>query len=249
MDDGLSGKVALVTGGSRGIGRQIGIALAAAGAEVILADLDADGAAETAEEIKAGGGLARGARLDVSDDEAVESGVAELLSHYDRIPILVNNAGITRDNLLLRMKQEDWDRVLQTNLTGVYRTCRALLPSMTRAREGRIVNISSVVGSMGNAGQTNYAAAKAGLLGFSRSLAREVASRNVTVNCVAPGFIDTAMTQGLGEAARTRLLSQVPLRRLGTPEDIAAAVLFLVGGGAAYITGATLHVNGGMYMS
>jgi len=249
MDGGLSGKVALVTGGSRGIGRQIGIALSGAGAEVILADLDAEGAAATAEEIKAAGGRARGASLDVGSDEAVENGVAELLSHYGRIPVLVNNAGITRDNLLLRMKQEDWDRVLQTNLTGVYRMCRALVPSMTRAREGRIVNISSVVGSMGNAGQTNYAAAKAGLEGFSRSLAREVASRNITVNCVAPGFIDTAMTQSLPEAARERLLNQVPLRRLGRPEEIAAAVLFLVGDGAAYITGTTLHVNGGMYMS
>jgi len=249
MDGGLSGKVALVTGGSRGIGRQIGIALAQAGAEVILADLDADGAEETAREINAAGGRARGLLLNVAEDEAVENGVAELLTHYDRIPILVNNAGITRDNLLLRMKQEDWDRVLQTNLTGVYRMCKALVPSMTRAREGRIVNISSVVGSMGNAGQTNYAAAKAGLEGFSRSLAREVASRNVTVNCVAPGFIDTAMTQSLPDAARDRLLAQVPLKRLGRPEDIAEAVLFLVGDGAAYITGATLHVNGGMYMS
>ena len=249
MDGGLSGKVALVTGGSRGIGRQIGIALARAGAEVILGDLDADGAEETAREINAAGGRARGLLLNVAEDEAVENGVAELLSHYDRIPILVNNAGITRDNLLLRMKQEDWDRVLQTNLTGVYRMCKALVPSMTRAREGRIVNISSVVGSMGNAGQTNYAAAKAGLEGFSRSLAREVASRNVTVNCVAPGFIDTAMTQSLPDAARDRLLAQVPLKRLGRPEDIAEAVLFLVGDGAAYITGATLHVNGGMYMS
>ena len=249
MDGGLAGKVALVTGGSRGIGRQIGVALAGAGAEVILADLDAEGAAAAAEEIKSGGGRARGVSLDVSDDDSVEKGVSELLSHYDRIPVLVNNAGITRDNLLLRMKREDWDRVLQTNLTGVYRMCRALVPSMTRAREGRIVNISSVVGSMGNAGQTNYAAAKAGLEGFSRSLAREVASRNVTVNCVAPGFIDTAMTQALPEAARERLLHQVPLRRLGKPEDIAAAVLFLAGDDAAYITGATLHVNGGMYMS
>lgn len=249
MGTDLSGKVALVTGGSRGIGRQIGIALAGAGADVILADLDADGAEATAEEIRGGGGSARGVSLNVADDDAVEQGVAGLLADYGKIPILVNNAGITRDNLLLRMKREDWDRVLQTNLGGVYRMCRALVPAMVRAREGRIVNISSVVGSIGNAGQTNYAAAKAGLEGFSRSLAREVASRNVTVNCVAPGFIDTAMTRSLNEAARARLLEQVPLRRLGTPEDIAAAVLFLVGDAAAYITGTTLHVNGGMYMS
>jgi len=249
MSGELAGKVALVTGGSRGIGRQIGITLAGAGAEVILADVDADGAAAAAEQIRGGGGQARGIFLDVADDESVDQGVAGLLSDYGRIPVLVNNAGITRDSLLLRMKQEDWDRVLQTNLGGAYRMCRALVPSMVRAREGRIVNISSVVGSIGNAGQTNYAAAKAGLEGFTRSLAREVASRNVTVNCVAPGFIDTAMTRALDEAARARLLEQVPLKRLGTPDDIAAAVLFLCGDGAAYITGATLHVNGGMHMS
>lgn len=249
MSGDLAGKAALVTGGSRGIGRQIGAALAGAGADVILADLDADGAAAAAGEINAGGGRARGVFMDVADDDSVEKGVAGLLSDYGRIPILVNNAGITRDSLLLRMKREDWDRVLQTNLVGVYRMCRAVVPSMVRAREGRIVNISSVVGSIGNAGQSNYAAAKAGLEGFSRSLAREVASRNITVNCVAPGFIDTAMTRALGEAARKRLLEQVPLNRLGAPEDVAAAVLFLAGSGAGYITGATLHVNGGMFMS
>jgi 3-oxoacyl-[acyl-carrier protein] reductase len=249
MGEGLSGEVALVTGGAQGIGRQIGIALAGAGADVILADLDEEGAEAVAGQIRAEGGRARGVSVDVSDDAAVETCAAELLSAYGRIPILVNNAGITRDSLLLRLKREDWDKVLQTNLFGVYRMCRAIVPAMVRAREGRVVNISSVVGSIGNAGQTSYAAAKAGLEGFSRSLAREVASRNVTVNCVAPGFIDTAMTRALDEKARARLLDQVPLRRLGRPEDIAAAVLFLVSRGAAYITGTTLHVNGGMYMS
>jgi 3-oxoacyl-[acyl-carrier protein] reductase len=248
MSGELEGKVALVTGGSRGIGRQIGITLAAAGAEVVLADLDLPGAEQTASEIVSAGGQARGLTMNVAADTAVEEAVAGLLEDYDRIPILVNNAGITRDNLLMRMKPEEWDGVLQTNLVGVYRMCRALVPSMVRARYGRVVNISSVVGSMGNAGQCNYSAAKAGVEGLTRSLAREVGSRNITVNCVAPGFIDTAMTQSLDDAARKRLLEQVPIKRLGTPEDIAAAVLFLVGDAASYITGATLHVNGGMYM-
>ena len=248
MRSELQGKVAVVTGGSRGIGRQIGITLAAAGAEVVLADLDLTGAERSASEITAAGGKARAVTMDVATDAGVEKAVAGLLEDYDRIPILVNNAGITRDNLLMRMKPEEWDGVIQTNLVGVYRLCRAIVPSMVRARYGRVVNISSVVGSMGNAGQCNYAAAKAGVQGFTRSLAREVASRNVTVNCVAPGFIDTAMTQALDETARKRLLEQVPIKRLGTPEDIAAAVLFLVGESASYITGTTLHVNGGMYM-
>ena len=244
----LKGQVALVTGGSRGIGRVIGGRLADAGAEVILGARTAEAAQAVAREITAGGGRARGVALDVSDDAAVEQGVAALLKDYARISLLVNNAGITCDNLLLRMKKEDWDRVLQTNLTGVYRVCRVLLPSMIRARFGRIVNITSVVAGTGNAGQTNYAAAKAGIVGFSKSLAREVASRNVTVNCVAPGFIDTDMTQHLDAATKEKLLAQVPLGRLGTPDDIAEAVLFLVGPGGSYVTGGTLHVNGGMYM-
>jgi 3-oxoacyl-[acyl-carrier protein] reductase len=246
--DEFEGRVALVTGGSRGIGKRIGEVLAAAGAEVVLADLDADGAAAAAEEIRATGAAAGSVAMNVADDESVATSAAGLLDDYGKIAILVNNAGITRDNLLLRMKREEWDGVLQTNLVGVYRLCRALVPAMVKARYGRIVNISSVVGSIGNAGQTNYAAAKAGVEGMTRSLAREVASRNVTVNCVAPGFIDTAMTQALPEKARTMLLDQVPMKRLGTPDDIAAAVRFLAGDAASYITGTTLHVNGGMHM-
>jgi 3-oxoacyl-[acyl-carrier protein] reductase len=178
----------------------------------------------------------------------VERAVAALVEDYATIPILVNNAGITCDNLLLRMKKDDWERVLQTNLTGVYRLCRALVPSMVRARYGRIINISSVVAEMGNPGQANYAAAKAGIEAFSRSLARELASRNVTVNCVAPGFIDTDMTRSLNQAARDKLLAQVPLGRWGTPEDVGEAVCFLAAADADYLTGVTLKVNGGLAM-
>jgi 3-oxoacyl-[acyl-carrier protein] reductase len=244
----LKEKVALVTGGSRGIGRAIAARLAAAGARVVLTARSAEAAEKVADEIRASGGDARGVVLDVSDYDAVEQGMAKLLEDYARIAILVNNAGITSDNLLLRMKREDWDRVLQTNLSGVYRLCRAVVPSMVRARYGRIVNITSVVAGLGNPGQTNYAAAKAGIEGFSRSLARELASRAISVNCIAPGFVDTDMTRNLDEVAREKLLEQVPLRRLGTPEDVAAAALFLVSAEAEYITGTTLHVNGGMYM-
>lgn len=248
VSGGFEGKVALVTGGSRGIGKAIGQALATEGAEVIVAARGLDGARETAEQIVASGGRARGVSIDVSDDQAVADGVAALLKDYATIALLVNNAGITRDNLLLRMKKEDWQLVLETNLTGIYRTCRALVPSMMRSRFGRIVNVSSVVAGTGNPGQVNYTAAKAGIEGFTRSLARELASRNITVNCVAPGFVDTDMTRDLGEEARKKLLGQVPLRRLGTPEDVAGAVTFLLGDGASYITGSTIHVNGGMYM-
>lgn len=244
----LDEKVALVTGGSRGIGRAIATRLAAAGARVVLTARSAEAAEKVAEEIRAAGGDARGVMLDVSDYDAVEQGMAKLLGDYARIAILVNNAGITSDNLLLRMKREDWDTVLQTNLSGVYRLCRAVVPSMIRARYGRIVNITSVVAGLGNPGQTNYAAAKAGIEGFTRSLAREVASRTISVNCIAPGFVDTDMTRNLDEGTRQKLLAQVPLKRLGTPEDVAAAALFLVGAEAEYITGTTLHVNGGMYM-
>jgi 3-oxoacyl-[acyl-carrier protein] reductase len=244
----LEEKVALVTGGSRGIGRAIATRLAAAGARVVLTARSAEAAEKVADEIRASGGDARGVVLDVSDYDAVEQGMAKLLEDYARIAILVNNAGITSDNLLLRMKREDWDRVLQTNLSGVYRLCRAVVPSMVRARYGRIVNITSVVAGLGNPGQTNYAAAKAGIEGFTRSLARELASRAISVNCIAPGFVDTDMTRNLDEVAREKLLAQVPLKRLGTPEDVAAAALFLVSAEAEYITGTTLHVNGGMYM-
>ena len=248
MSDSLQDKVALVTGGSRGIGLGIARSLAEAGANVIVAARGLEGAEAAAREITVGGGQAKGMSIDISSDESVSQAVESLLGDYGTIPILVNNAGITRDNLLLRMKKEDWDQVLGTNLTGIYRMCRAVVPSMVRKRFGRIVNVTSVVGSLGNAGQANYAASKAGTEGFTRSLARELASRNITVNCVAPGFIDTDMTQALGDEARKKLLEQVPIKRLGTPEDVAAAVRFLIGDGASYITGCTLHVNGGMYM-
>jgi 3-oxoacyl-[acyl-carrier protein] reductase len=244
----LSGKTALVTGASRGIGRAIAIRLAADGALVLVAARTAEAGRPVVETIEAAGGRARACALDVSDDESVARGVAGLLEECGSIPLLVNNAGITRDNLLMRMKAAEWDLVVGTNLTGTYRTCRALLPSMIRARQGRIVNVTSVVAKLGNPGQTNYCAAKAGIEGFTRSLAREIASRSVTVNCVAPGIIDTDMTRALPDDARKRLLDQVPLGRLGTPEDVAAAVRFLVGDDASYVTGAVLDVNGGLYM-
>ena len=244
----LEGKCALVTGGSRGIGRGIADHLAAMGAEVIIAARNEQGAQAAASEIVAGGFKARGVALDISDADAVSNGVKGLLADCGTIPILVNNAGITRDGLLMRMKPADWDLVLQTNLSGAYRLCRALVPSMMKARYGRIVNVSSVVATLGNPGQANYCASKAGLEGFTRSLARELASRNITANAVAPGFIDTDMTRELDDKARGALLDQVPLGRLGTAADVAAAVGFLVGAGADYITGTTLHVNGGLSM-
>lgn len=247
MSGALEGKVALVTGGSRGIGKQIAANLAASGAEVVLTSRSSDTGQAAAEAIRASGGKARHVVMDVSDDAAVENGLKELLDDYGTIPFLVNNAGITRDGLFLRMKKPDWDAVIETNLSGTYRVCRAVVPSMIRARYGRIVNVTSVVARTGNPGQANYAAAKAGTEGFTRSLAREIASRNVTVNCVAPGFIDTDMTRGLDDAARKNLLGQIPMKRLGESQDIATAVLFLLAH-ASYITGATLNVNGGMYM-
>ncbi len=247
MSEVLRGQVALVTGGSRGIGRQVACALAEAGAEVLLTSRTAEAGRAAAEEIRGSGGKAREVVLDISDDSAVKTVVNELLGDYGTIPLLVNNAGITRDGLLLRMKKVDWDVVIETNLSGTYRLCRAMVPSMIRARYGRIVNITSVVAQAGNPGQVNYAAAKAGTEGFTRSLARELASRNITINCVAPGLIDTDMTRTLDDASRKQLLEQVPMKRLGAATDVAAAVLFLVAH-ADYITGATLNVNGGMYM-
>jgi len=239
--------VALVTGGSRGIGQEVAATLAAAGATVVLTSRTAEAGRAAAEKICGSGGRARSVILDISDDAAVESVAKELLGDYGTIPLLVNNAGITRDGLLLRMKKVDWDVVIETNLSGIYRVCRALVPSMIRARYGRIVNITSVVAQAGSPGQVNYAAAKAGTEGFTRSLARELASRNITVNCVAPGLVDTDMTRVLPDTARNKLLEQVPMKRLGETTDVAAAVLFLVAH-ADYITGTTLNVNGGMYM-
>ncbi len=242
---GVGGRVALVTGASRGIGAAIAEELAHQGARVVGTATTEAGAAAIGERLQ---GRGTGEVLDVCDAGSVDA-LFERLSAAGRAPeILVNNAGITRDTLLARMKEEDWAAVIDTNLGSLYRLCRASARAMMKARFGRIVNVSSVVGETGNAGQVNYAAAKAGIFGFTRALARELAGRNVTVNAVAPGFIDTDMTRGLTDAQREALLATIPLRRLGAPADIAAAVAFLVSDGAAYITGATLDVNGGMHM-
>ena len=249
MADGmLQGQVAVVTGATRGIGRAIALALAADGATVIGTATTGDGAARIASYLTEGGHPGTGIQLDVTDAAALDAALAVIETRFGAITILVNNAGITRDNLLLRMKDDDWDTIMATNLKPAYRLAKAVLRGMMKARRGRIIQIGSVVGSSGNAGQANYAAAKAGLIGFTKSLAQEVGSRNITVNCVAPGFVDTDMTRALPEATREKLQQQIPLGRLGAPEDIANAVAFLASDKAAYITGATLHVNGGMYM-
>jgi 3-oxoacyl-[acyl-carrier protein] reductase len=244
----LQGKVALVTGATRGIGQAIALELGRQGAIVIGTATSAGGAERIAEYLKAAGIEGAGLVLDVASDESVAETLAHIQQHLGQPAILVNNAGITRDNLMLRMKDEEWHDVINTNLTSIYRLSKAVLKGMTKARWGRIINISSVVGSMGNAGQANYAAAKAGVEGFSRALAREVGSRGITVNAVAPGFIDTDMTRELPEAHRQSLLTQIPLGRLGQAEEIASVVGFLAGEGGAYVTGATIPVNGGMYM-
>jgi 3-oxoacyl-[acyl-carrier protein] reductase len=244
-NDMLSGQLALVTGASRGIGAAIAATLAAAGATVIGTATSDGGAASITDAL---GGKHRGAVLDIASDESVQALISDIQGNEGAPTIVVNNAGITRDNLLLRMKAEDWDAVLSTNLSGVYRVCKACLRGMMKAKHGRIINIASVVGIMGNPGQANYAAAKAGIIGFSKSMAREVGSRNITVNIVAPGFIDTDMTRILTDAQREAMLVQVPLGRLGDTREIAAAVAFLASDAAAYITGETLHVNGGMLM-
>jgi 3-oxoacyl-[acyl-carrier protein] reductase len=244
----LENNVALITGASRGIGHAIALALGGAGARVIGTSTTAAGAEKLMADFTAHGFKGHGAVLDASDPTSIDALVNELESADEMPTILVNNAAITRDMLLLRMKQEDWDTVIATNLTAVFRLSKACLRRMMRERHGRIVNLTSIVGVTGNAGQANYAAAKAGLLGFTKSLAKELATRGITVNAVAPGFIDTDMTRALNESQRATLLQQIPMARLGTPADIAAAVLFLVSPQAAYITGETLHVNGGMYM-
>jgi 3-oxoacyl-[acyl-carrier protein] reductase len=244
----LTNETALVTGASRGIGHAIALALGAAGARVIGTATSEQGAAALTEAFKAKGIQGRGAVLDASKAESVEALLANLEGAEGLPSILVNNAAITRDNLLLRMKAEDWDAVLATNLTSVFRLSKACVKKMMKDRRGRIVSITSIVGVTGNAGQVNYSAAKAGVIGFTKSLAKEVASRNITVNAVAPGFIDTDMTRALSEDQRSALQAQIPLGRLGSADDIAQAVLFLVSPAGSYITGETLHVNGGMYM-
>ena len=241
----LEGQVALVTGASRGIGAVIAESLASAGAMVIGTATSDQGAEQISKTL---GSPGRGAVLDIANEDSVQALVAEIQANEGSPTIVVNNAGITRDNLVLRMKAEEWDSVLSTNLSGVFRVCKATLRGMMKAKGGRIINIASVIGLMGNPGQANYAAAKAGIIGFSKSLAREVGSRNITVNVIAPGFIDTDMTRVLSDEQRAALLSQVPLGRLGDAQDIADAVVFLASEAAAYITGETLHVNGGMLM-
>lgn len=241
----LEGKVALVTGASRGIGKAIAEQLAALGAKVVGTATSEKGAAAISDYLGANG---KGLVLNVTDADSVEQCLAQIKESFGEIDILINNAGITRDNLLMRMKDEEWFDIMQTNLTSVYRLSKAVLRSMMKKRFGRIITIGSVVGSMGNAGQTNYAAAKAGVLGFTKSLAREVASRGITVNAIAPGFIDTDMTKELSDEQKEAIFSQVPANRLGQPEEIAATVAFLASTQAAYITGETVHVNGGMYM-
>ncbi|AXE34159.1 3-oxoacyl-ACP reductase FabG [Chromobacterium phragmitis] len=242
----LQGKVALVTGASRGIGAAIADALAAEGAIVIGTATSESGAAAIHERLSAKGGAGR--VLNVTEEGAVEALIESVEKEFGAVAVLVNNAGITRDGLLMRMKDEDWDAIMDTNLKSVFKASKAVIRGMMKARSGRIINIASVVGAMGNAGQANYAAAKAGIIGFTKSMAREVGSRNITVNCVAPGFIDTDMTRALPEAQREALVGQISLGRLGDAKDIADAVVFLASDRAAYITGQTLHVNGGMLM-
>ena len=242
----LTGRVAIVTGASRGIGRAVALTLASAGASVV-AGARGENAAGVVKEITEAGGKAIAVALDVTDEASIAAAVARAASEFGKVDILVNNAGITRDTLMLRMKRDDWDAVIATNLTGAFTCTQAVLKGMIKQRYGRIVTISSVVGQSGNAGQANYAASKAGLIGFSKALAREVASRNITVNVVAPGLIDTDMTRAITDAAQQDWAASIPLGRLGTPDDIAAAVCFLASDAASYITGHVLAVNGGMY--
>ena len=245
---GVEGRVALVTGASQGIGRACALELARGGAAVAAAARSRDKLDALVAEIIAAGGKAAAFPMNVAKEDDVKSGVKAAAAHFGKLDILVNNAGITRDNLIMRMKEEDWDLVLDINLKGAFLCSKAALKIMSKARTGRIINIASIVGAMGNAGQANYVASKAGLIGLTKTIAREYASRGITANAVAPGFIDTAMTQALPEKVREDLMKQIPLARLGSPEDIAAAVKFLASDSAAYITGQVIHVNGGMYM-
>jgi len=249
MSFSLEGQVALVTGASRGIGRAVALELARLGAIVVGTATSASGAADIAAALAELGAKGTGLALNVTDANACEALIGDIEKQFGAVTILVNNAGITRDNLAMRMKDEEWDAVIDTNLRAVFRMSKLVMRGMMKARNGRIINITSVVASAGNPGQANYAAAKAGVAGMTRALARELGSRNITVNCVAPGFIDTDMTRALPEAARDALLGNIALGRLGRPEEIAAAVAFLASPAAAYVIGTTLHVNGGMYMS
>ncbi len=244
----LKGKVAFITGAAQGIGKAIAQLLAEAGADVVVADLDLGKAQETAKEISERGAKTLALKINVASLGVVQEAVDSVMTQWGRLDILVNNAGITRDGLLLRMKEEDWNLVMEVNLKGTFNCTKAVLPPMTKKRGGKIVNIASIVGVMGNAGQANYAASKAAVIGFTKSVAREYASRGINVNAVAPGFIETAMTQALSQEVRDNLYKQIPLGRLGTPQDVAYAVRFLVSEGAAYITGQVIHVNGGMLM-
>lgn len=244
----LQGETALVTGATRGIGQAIALTLGKAGAKVVGTATSAKGAESITQDLQSAGIEGEGRILDVNDADAVTTLLKEISDQYGTPSILVNNAGITRDNLLMRMKDDEWDSVIGTNLSSIYRLSKGVLRGMMKLKKGRIISIASVVGAMGNAGQTNYAAAKAGIMGFSKSLAREVGSRGITVNTVAPGFIDTDMTRALGDEQRQALIQQIPLSRLGTVDDIAQTVLFLASPSASYITGETIHVNGGMHM-
>jgi len=244
----LEGRIVLVTGASQGIGRTCALTLAKAGAQVALAARNAAKLAEVAAEIEAAGGKAVPFEMDLASEESIKAGAKAVIAHFGKVEILVNNGGITRDNLMLRMKLADWEAVLTTNLTGAFLLTQAVSSSMLKARWGRIINITSVVGQTGQAGQSNYAASKAGLIGLTKSLARELASRNITVNAVAPGYIATPMTAVLNEQQQSAMLTQIPLDRAGTPEDVANAVAFLASDIASYITGHVLDVNGGMYM-
>jgi 3-oxoacyl-[acyl-carrier protein] reductase len=244
----LSGKVALITGGAQGIGKAIAQGLAADGADCIVSDVNLDAAEQTAVVLRSAGGRTLALPANVADGEAVTAMVKQGLHEFGRIDILVNNAGITRDGLLMRMKDDDWDQVLNINLKGAFLCIRALVRPMMKQRSGRIINIASIVGAMGNAGQANYVASKAGLIGLTKTVARELAPRGVTCNAVAPGFIDTAMTQALSDDVKEKLLAQIPMARLGTATDVAQAVRFLASEEAGYITGQVIHVNGGMYM-
>lgn len=244
----MENKITLITGASRGIGQAIAIKMGQSGAVVIGTATTENGAGAINQYLEKSGIKGMGIALNVNDAEQINHSLQTIREKFGEVEILVNNAGITRDNLLVRMKDEEWDDILETDLKSVFRLSRAVLRAMMKARYGRIINISSVVGAMGNLGQTNYAAAKAGIFGFSKSLAREVGSRNITVNCVAPGFIDTDMTRALADEFQQSLIQHVPLGRLGRPEEVASAVAFLASSAAGYITGTTLHVNGGMYM-